>query len=340
MIRWSKMLSLFFIAFYSANLLAEPSETTAPTIPYHQREEVLAFSQKIVQEHQLDFNRLMDAFKLAEFQPSVVRAMEPPSSPTMRSWERYRPRFINAIRIGRGKAFMRKYQEALTRAETHYGVPAEIIAAIIGVETVYGTDTGKYRLIDALSTLAFDYPRRADYFKQELAQYFLFVREQGLQPEEVLGSFAGAVGYPQFMPTNLRKLALDFDGDGKVDLRNSPVDAIGSVANFLQQHGWQPGAPIATPLSLKRFSIPEDMTTELLPKWQWSELQAWPVQVDFMPEPTQLFAIVPLETPQKVSEYWLGFYNFYVLSRYNRSSFYAMSVYQLAQALRETSEEN
>lgn len=340
MMRLSIFLGGICLGLHSVALKAETDALNTSFIPYHQRDEVIAFSQQLSKEHQYDLTTLIDTFKQAEFQPSVVRAMEPPSSPAVRSWERYRPRFVNAIRIGRGKAFMRKYQEALERAESQTGVPPEIITAILGVETVYGSDTGKYRLIDALSTLAFDYPRRSAYFKQELAQYFLFVREQGLRPEEVLGSFAGAVGYPQFMPTNLRKLAVDFDGDGKVDLRNSPVDAIGSVAIFLQQHGWQPGAPIATPLTVKRFSVPDEMTTELLPKWQWTELQSWPIQTDYTPEPTQLFAIVPLETPQKVSEYWLGFYNFYVLSRYNRSSFYAMSVYQLAQALRASEEDN
>lgn len=305
---------------------------------YSQRDEVQAFARALEHDHHLDYPSLIRAFEDAQFQPSVIRAMEPPSSPNVRSWERYRPRFVNAIRIRRGKAFMQEYSEALQRAEAMSGVPAEIIAAIIGVETIYGSDTGKYRLLDALTTLAFDYPRRAEYFKEELTHYFLFLHEQKLQINDVYGSFAGAVGYPQFMPSNLRTLAMDFDGDGKIDLRNSPVDAIGSVARFLQQHGWQPNAPIATPLKVKKFTPPESMTEELRPSLQWQTLSDWPVQVDAPPEPTQLFAIVPLETPQKKTEYWLGYYNFYVLSRYNRSSFYAMSVYQLAQALRSSSE--
>ena len=302
---------------------------------YHQRQDVLAFIEEMSLKHGFDADTLYAVFADVEFQASVVKAMTPPDSPAERSWERYRASFVNQRRIERGFDFMLEYAAALRRAHAQYGVPEHIVAAIIGVETIYGQNTGRYRVIDALTTLAFDYPRRAVYFRGELEQYLLLAREQQIPYDSVLGSYAGAIGLPQFMPTNVRKLAVDFDGDGKVDLRDSVVDAIGSVAYYLSVHGWKSGAPVASQIVFDD-EVPAEWLQSIRPVMTRDDIR----QVGFT-TPTPLdhahsFAVIPLETPEQPPEFWLGFENFYVITRYNRSTFYAMSVLQLAQALSES----
>ncbi len=303
-------------------------------LTYDAREDVKAFVAEMVQQHGFEHESLINAFAQTRFQPSVIKAITPPVNPIkVRSWERYKPRFVNNIRISRGQQFMQTYAQDLKRAREQFGVPEEVIAAIIGVETVYGSNTGNYRIMDALTTLAFDYPRRADYFKEELVQYLLLTREQSLDYFSMLGSYAGAIGLPQFMPTNVRTLAVDFDGDGVIDLRNNPVDAIGSVAKYLQHYGWQANAPIAKPIQFKA-EVPTALTESILPALTVADIQAYDFVVDEPVTHEQNFALLPLETPNRATEYWLGFNNFYVITRYNKSTFYAMSVLQLAQAIK------
>jgi membrane-bound lytic murein transglycosylase B len=304
-----------------------------PSQQYHERDEVLVFIDEMVDRHGFSRSELVSVFSGVVYQSSVVKAMEPPSSPLARSWERYRPRFINNARIERGRRFMQEYAEALKRAEALYGVPEEIIAAIIGVETIYGQNTGRYRVIDALSTLAFDYPRRAEYFREELEQFLLLAREQQLDYFSVLGSYAGAIGLPQFMPTNVRQLAVDFDGDGRIDLRNSPVDAIGSVARYLAEHGWQSDAPVASQVAF-HDPVPDHWLENIKPVMKRQDIQHVRFDTEMTLDDQQNFAVIPLETPAKPPEFWLGFNNFYVITRYNKSTFYAMSVLQLAQLLK------
>jgi membrane-bound lytic murein transglycosylase B len=322
---------LLLLGLFSS-FAAQAGNASDTPIPYHQRSDVLAFIAEMAEKHGFAVNELQQAFASVEFQASVVKAMEPPASPNVRSWERYKPRFVNQNRINRGVKFMRDYAGDLKRARQTYGVPEEIIAAIIGVETIYGQNTGRYRVIDALTTLAFDYPRRAEYFRGELEQYLLLVREQNLDHDSVLGSYAGAIGLPQFMPTNVRQLAIDFDGDGKVDLRNSVVDAIGSVARYLAVHGWKTDAPIASEVAFET-AVPAAWLETIQPVMTREDIK----QVSFntkVPLDNALnFAVIPLETPEKPSEFWLGFNNFYVITRYNKSTFYAMSVLQLAEEL-------
>ncbi len=301
---------------------------------YQERAEVIAFVDDMVTQHGFKREELLEVFANAKFQPSVVKAMDPPANAGVRSWQRYRPRFINQIRIKRGQQFMLQYASELKRARETYGVPEEIIASIIGVETVYGQNTGKYRIVDALTTLAFDYPRRAEYFKGELEQFLLFAREQEIPYFSVLGSYAGAIGLPQFMPTNVRQLAVDFDGDGKVDLRNSPVDAIGSVARYFQFYGWKTGEPIAVPVSFKD-AVPEEWTESILPALTTEDFKNLKYSTERAFDSTLNFALIPLVTPNQTPDYWLGFNNFYVITRYNQSSFYAMSVMQLAEELKQ-----
>lgn len=323
------ILALIAVATCASAILAANAEPR-----YDERPEVQAFVAEMANKHGFTSSDLLKTFAEAEFRPSVIKAILPPTDANVRSWERYRPRFVNAARISNGIKFMAQYSEALKRAREIYGVPEEIIAAIIGVETVYGQDAGNFRVMDALTTLAFDYPRRAEYFRGELEQYLLMTREQKLDRFSVLGSYAGAIGLPQFMPTNIRKLAVDFDGDGKIDLRNNPVDAIGSVAHYLQSFGWQTDTPIAIAISFQD-PAPTQWTESIVPAITLDDIKSLRYTTQRSFDKNLNFAIIPLESPDKAAEYWLGFNNFYVITRYNRSAFYAMSVVQLAETLQQ-----
>jgi membrane-bound lytic murein transglycosylase B len=263
----------------------------------------------------------------------VLQLILPPATPQQRSWERYRPRFVNERRIKNGLRFWRENPATLARARVFYGVPEEIIVAIIGVETEYGRNTGSFGVLEALATLAFDYPPRAAFFRTELEQFLLLARENGLKPLAVKGSFAGAIGIPQFMPGSQRRYGVDFDGDERIDLSASVEDAIGSVAHFLEQHGWQAGQPVATPATLPGEPAPALLAAGIRPSLPVSELQEQGIVTSA--EPQAKVALIDLVSPGKATEYWLGFENFYVITRYNRSSFYAMAVFQLAEALRQ-----
>ena len=212
---------------------------------YAQREEVQAFIADMQTRHGLDAERLAALFQNTRPLPAVLKAIAPPAAPGMRSWVAYRQRFIEPRRIKAGLDFWRQHQAALARAEAHYGIPAEIIVAIIGIETFYGRHLGRFGSFAALATLAFDYPRRAELFRRELEALLLLARDEGRAPDSYRGSFAGAIGLPQFLPSSIRAYAVDFDGNGRIDLTASPVDAIGSAANFLKEHGWENGGPIA-----------------------------------------------------------------------------------------------
>jgi membrane-bound lytic murein transglycosylase B len=267
----------------------------------------------------------------------VIQLITPTTGGTYRrSWREYRARFVEPVRINGGLEFWQANGAELKLATALYGVPEEIIVAIIGVETVYGRNTGTYKVAEALSTLAFDYPSRADYFRSELEQFLLFARENRIDPLEPLGSYAGAIGTPQFMPGSIRRFAVDFDKDGRIDLRNSTADAIGSVASFLSRHGWAAGKPthfqvsIADPVRARPFldAGPEPMFTIL----QLTEAGINSSQEIGPAEKLVLADLVNVDAP---SDYVLGTQNFYAITRYNRSYLYAMAVIDLAAALRQ-----
>jgi membrane-bound lytic murein transglycosylase B len=267
----------------------------------------------------------------------ALQAIEPPSAERPRSWEEYRAMFVNERRIAAGLHFWKTHRKALERAQAKYGVPATIVLGIIGVETFYGRNTGRWRVVDALTTLAFDYPPRAEFFRSELANYLLLSRDNGADVFAARGSFAGAIGIPQFMPGSIRRYGVDFDGDGTIDLQRSASDAIGSVANFLREHGWEPGAAVWRPVRLsgegyRAFLGPVEA------KYPVSELQQSGVQPLGALAPETRAALIELETPGGPSEYRLGLQNFYVLTRYNRSTFYAAAVSDLAEALAKAQE--
>jgi membrane-bound lytic murein transglycosylase B len=293
---------------------------------------VVDFAVDLEQRHGIPADELLA--QLAQLKPNakVLQLIKPPSTPTQRSWERYRPRFLNDQRINGGVRFWQENRASLARASALYGVPPEIIVAIIGVETEYGRNMGNFSVLEALATLAFHYPRRAEFFRTELEQFLLLARENNMNPLAIKGSFAGAIGIPQFMPGSQRRYAVDFDGDQRVDLSGSVNDAIGSVARFLEQHGWQAGQPIAFPARTAGEPERDLIEAGIQPSLTVAALADRGIASDADPQAT--VALVDLVSPGRETEYWLGLNNFYVITRYNRSSFYAMSVFQLAEAIR------
>ena len=308
--------------------------------PFSADPEVQAFIVEMHEQHGFDVARLTRQFAGIRSNATILRAIRPAAVPEQqRSWQRYRERFVNDRRISNGLRFWQENGAELARAEAIYGVPPEIIAAIIGVETEYGRNMGKFGVLEALTTLAFDYPPRAAFFRGELEQFLLMARENGINPLEIRGSYAGAIGIPQFMPSSQRRYAVDFDGDDRIDLRRSTIDAIGSVARFLNIHGWQTGAPIAVP-AIVAGDPAALVAAGLKPGLPLPEMAKYGVTVigDTGQFGEQAVALIDLVTPDQATEYWVGFDNFYVITRYNRSSFYAMSVFQLAEALRAAQE--
>lgn len=265
----------------------------------------------------------------ARYQPSIIRAMTRPAESM--SWANYRPIFITDARIAAGSAFMAQHRAELARTEAETGVPAEYISAIIGVETYYGGNTGSYRVLDALYTLAFFYPKRQDFFRSELANLFALAKRENLDLATLRGSYAGAMGWGQFMPSSYLKYAKDGDGDGRRDLLSSPADAIASVANYFVGFGWQPGKPVFVRAQADTGAapfVPENSE----PTFTLAQLAAKgyrPVAA----APDLPATLVTLEGADG-TEWWIGYQNYYVITRYNRSPLYAMAVQQLAQALK------
>ncbi|GAB3285423.1 lytic murein transglycosylase B [Parahaliea aestuarii] len=299
---------------------------------YGDNPQAQAMIEELVAEEGFERDTLETLFGKAERQQSIIDAISRPAEKT-KPWYEYRKIFLTEKREREGLEFYAAHRETLERAEAETGVPAEIIVAIIGVETSYGRITGNYRVMDALSTLAFDYPRRSAFFSKELKNYLLLTRDQGMDPMALKGSYAGAMGYGQFMPSSYRSYAVDFDGDGRTDIWNNPEDAIGSVANYFKRHGWNAGEPVVSAASLQG-EVPEDwFNASLKPERSLVDYSAAGLQpVTEGLDPAQPATAIRFETEQGY-EYWLGLKNFYVITRYNHSSMYAMSVYQLSQRI-------
>lgn len=322
------------LAGFAMTIAAQAS--SADRTGFAKRPDVREFITEMVERHGFVESELKALFGRTTRQPEILKAIRPASAPQRRSWNAYRAIFVNERHIAEGVRFFELHAASLQRAEREYGVPAEIIVAIIGVETFFGRNMGKWRVIDALATLAFDYPPRAAYFRSELEAFLLFAREADLDVLEVRGSYAGAIGIPQFMPGSYRRWAVDFDGDGAARLRSSPVDAIGSVANFLKEHGWASGEPIMFSAEIGTADVSALLAAGIKPSRSLAELAAAGVTVraDPAPRAAALAALIALDSPDRPSEYRAGLDNFYVLTRYNRSSFYASAVNDLAEALR------
>ncbi len=300
---------------------------------YHRRTEVIEFVHGIVERHGIPREQVMRVIGQARHQPAIVRAMQPVVV-GQRSWQAYRSRTVHPTRIETGIAFWQRYRATLARAQATFGIPQEIIVAIIGIETEYGRNMGTWRVLDALATLAFDYPRRADFFRGELEHLFLYTRETGTDVFSLRGSYAGAIGIPQFMPSSFMRYAVDFDGDGRRDLVRNPVDAIGSVGNFLKHHGWRSGEPVAFPVSIDGEAHTLLLDAGIEPRFRIGELEHYGVTVTQPLDEDAQCALMEFDTPEQPSEFWIGLQNFYVITRYNQSSFYALSVFQTAQAIK------
>ncbi|OHC69462.1 MAG: lytic murein transglycosylase B [Rhodocyclales bacterium RIFCSPLOWO2_02_FULL_63_24] len=306
---------------------------------YAQRSEVQAFIEEMHAKHGFDAAALTAMFRQTKPVAAVIKAIMPPKDPGVRSWQSYRGRFIEARRIAAGRRFMQTYAAELAAAETRYGVPADIIAAIIGVETIYGKQMGRFETFAALTTLAFDYPPRAELFRRELEELLLLAHEENRSPLAYTGSYAGALGLPQFLPSSRRRFAIDFDGDGRIDLARSAADAIGSVANFMAEHGWDRDAPIAVAVAVAGDGVQALIDEGISPQRTPWQMQAVNVSLTRVGAGDTAIAdrpaaLIDLISPDAATEYRLGFHNFYVITRYNRSSFYAAAVMDLAAALR------
>ncbi|ELX13202.1 membrane-bound lytic murein transglycosylase B [Janthinobacterium sp. HH01] len=287
-----------------------------------------------------ELNTLMNQVRYVDSAVQLVKPA-PPGKP--KNWQAYSRLIVDPVRIDNGVKFWNENRDALERAEALYGIPAEILVGIIGVETVYGRNTGRFRVVDALTTLAFSYPEapqrteRMAFFRGELEAALLFARQNGIDPLSLRGSFAGAIGMPQFMPSSVMKYAVDFDGSGRIDLLNSSGDAIGSVAAFLAAHGWQRdlGGPLVVAASVSPNRAWEAMTNQgLSAKYRAPELAAAGVTTAVPVPEQQNYGLVDLQNGAEPTEYWLANNNFFAITQYNRSYFYAMSVVELGRAVR------
>lgn len=315
-----------------------PEESNmAEPVDYERKVLIEDFVTEMVRDHDFSPSSLQAVLSKAEKKQSILDAISRPAERTL-EWKDYRKIFITEKRIRGGVNFMRQHRAVLERAEMVYGVPKEIITAIIGVETYYGRITGNYRVVDALSTLAFDYPPRAEFFRGQLKEYFILAREEGIDPLSIKGSYAGAMGYGQFIPSSYRHYAVDFDGDKKRDIWANPKDAIGSVANYFKQHGWLSGEPVVTPANVKGEDYKEYTNVSLKPKLTVDELAAKGFSAKDRRRYVGPATAMELQGEKGV-EYWLGLKNFYVITRYNHSKLYAMAVYQLSQEIRKADQQ-
>ncbi|WP_408633860.1 lytic murein transglycosylase B [Polaromonas glacialis] len=330
----------------------QPSLQPQPQPPggsYATRPDVMAFADELASRRKLDPQWVRLAMGQSSFNPTVSRLMQPPTKTFVKNWRVYRSRFIDPVRIAAGVRFWKANAATLARAEKEYGVPADIIVGIIGVETIYGRDTGSFRVMDALMTLAFDFPsnhpraqERSTYFRGEVEQFLALQNQRQANPMDVKGSYAGAMGMPQFMPSSQANYAVDFDGDGNIDLWNSPADVIGSVANYFKAYGWQSGMPTHYPVRFDASRLDMDalMAPDILPTFGVDSFMSKGAVLEGPAlEHKGPLALVELLNGPDAPSYFAGTENFYVITRYNWSSYYALSVIELgrevAQAMRK-----
>jgi len=299
---------------------------------YADRPEALELYEKL-ESQGFEHDYLRAVLDGAKQQESILKAMSRPAEKRL-NWGEYRKIFVEPKRIAQGVAFWQEHADTLARAEAEYGVPAEIIVAIIGVETRYGRIMGSYRVLDALATLGFDYPKRGEFFRGQLEHYLLMTREEGIEPGTLKGSYAGAMGYGQFIPSSFRNFAVDFDADGKRNIWSNPTDAIGSVAHYFSAHGWKAGEPVRSNVVMGQAAQEEWINADLKPEVtlaQWAERN---IHTRRDLDPTRPATLMRLEM-EDGDHYWFGLHNFYVITRYNHSRLYAMAVYELSQAIRD-----
>jgi membrane-bound lytic murein transglycosylase B len=348
MIRFLLLSLVLSFAAQLPDVQAQTRRKAAPVrqgVPFATQAEAMRFADEVAQRRDLDPEWTRRAIGSAQNLAVVSRLMQPAPRGTAKNWAAYRGRFIDAVRIAAGVRFWQDNRDALARAEQEYGVPAEIIVGIIGVETIYGRDMGDFRVIDALATLAFDFPashpraaERSTYFRGELEQFLSLQHRSGGDPLKPVGSYAGAQGMPQFMPSSWAKWAVDFDGDGRIDLTGSAGDAIGSVASYLKGYGWQPGMTTHYPVAFDTATLDMEslMAPDILPTFSVASFTAKGavLQGDALAHSGPL-ALVELQNGPNAPSYVAGTENFYVITRYNWSSYYAMAVIELGRGVRQ-----
>lgn len=306
--------------FYGFNAFAAVEETEL----FNQ------FVTNMVEKHQFDETELKTLFSSVEIKPNIIKTMGKPAEGM--PWFKYRKIFMNDARINGGLKFWQQHETVLSEVETRSGVPAEIIVAIIGVETQYGGNTGHHRVIDALSTLGFAYPKRSKFFLSELENFLILCREEKMNPLEPKGSYAGAMGIPQFMPSSYRAYAADFENDKKRDIWNNPADAIASVANYFVKHQWKKDKNITFQVKAKGDQYQKVLTKGLKPDMNWAELQALSIDSQPLLKADDKVKLLEYQQEEK-KDLWVGLHNFYVITRYNHSPLYAMAVYQLGDSM-------
>jgi membrane-bound lytic murein transglycosylase B len=317
------------------------NSTSTSEANYLLRDEVRAFAQSLAQSYpQLGARWIETALSQARYVATVARLIMPPPAGTSKNWNVYRSRFVEPVRVRAGVEFWNRHERWLNLAAQRYGVPPQIVVGIVGVETIYGRDTGGFRVLDALATLAFDFPPgrrdRSAFFRDELGQFLVLAHREGADPQALRGSYAGAMGLPQFMPSSVLKYAVDFDGDGRVDLHGSPADVIGSVANYLAKFGWQPGMPthyeVAVPVEVSdRAAL---LARDILPSVTVKEMHDRGAALNAAGREHQgLLALVELQNGDAAPDYFAGTANFYAITRYNWSAYYAMAVIDLGQTV-------
>jgi membrane-bound lytic murein transglycosylase B len=324
----------------AAPVLARARKDEEP-LPYGTRDDVMRFADEVAQRQGFDVAWTRDALARARQVPAVQRLIMPPPAGTAKNWAAYRSRFVEPLRIRAGLAFWQEHEHWLQRAEDRWGVPAAIVVGIVGVETIYGRHTGSFRVLDALATLSFDFPAgrrdRTPFFRSELESFLEYCRRESLDPTEPLGSYAGAMGLPQFMPSSLLRYGIDFDEDGHVDLHRNPADVIGSVAHYLAQFGWERDAPthfgVAAPVEVRDRALM--LVPDIVPSFDAAEFAERGAELDEAGRGWRgKLALVELANGDAAPSYVAGTGNFYAITRYNWSSYYAMAVIELGEAIR------
>ncbi len=306
--------------------------TSSINSAFLKRHEVQVFIDEMVSQHGFKRKDLSDIFMQVTFPKQVIKKSNKPAEAM--TWERYKSIVVSDRKVKGGIAFWKKYKKDLVRAHKKYGVPIEVIVATIGVESAYGQNTGKYRVIDSLTNLAFNYPRREKFFKSELKEYLLLTKEMKLDPLELMGSYAGAIGQPQFMPSSYRRYAVDFSGKHYIDLVHNEVDVIGSIGNFYNRHGWHRGDPIASPAGISGNQFYKAMSSSRHPKLTLSDLQHYGVIPEKHYFNNYKANLISLKI-NKIDNFWVTFDNFYAIKRYNPSTYYAMAIFQLSQKIKK-----
>ena len=327
------MRKLIFIIFCFSCLTQSFADENKPAGKYLERNDVKKFIDEFSEKNKYSKSYLDELFQNVATQNEVLDAIQRPAE-KKKNWQQYRKIFVTDKRVREGLAFWSENAQILAAAEREYGVPPEIIVAIIGVETFYGRYKGKYPVLDSLVTLGFDYPPRQKFFRSELEHFLLLVQEEDLNPLEIKGSYAGAMGKSQFISSSYRNYAVDFNDDGVRDLWGSNEDVIGSVANYFKRHGWKEGEMVALPAKIKGEGYKSFLKKGIKPSTALSELNQYEIEINYQVNGTWKVALLEFKNDNS-NEYWVGFKNFYVITRYNHSHMYAMAVYQLSQQIKK-----